>query len=43
MYGKFKGQPSMESVRDAKLAHLERMKKIYLPPRQSPCKLISNL
>ncbi|GFO03083.1 ubiquitin-conjugating enzyme e2 u [Plakobranchus ocellatus] len=36
MYGKFKSQPSMESVRDAKIAHLERMKRIYLAPRQSP-------
>ncbi|KAK3767132.1 hypothetical protein RRG08_018004 [Elysia crispata] len=36
MYGKFKSQPSMESVRDAKIANLERMKKIYFPPRQSP-------
>ncbi|XP_005108036.1 ubiquitin-conjugating enzyme E2 U [Aplysia californica] len=36
MYGKFKSKVSPENVREARLAQLKKMKKIYLAPRQSP-------
>ncbi|XP_067677719.1 ubiquitin-conjugating enzyme E2 U-like [Haliotis asinina] len=36
MYGRFGMRPSAEEEKAAKLNRLERMKKIYLPPRVSP-------
>ncbi|XP_076463029.1 ubiquitin-conjugating enzyme E2 U-like [Babylonia areolata] len=36
MFGRFKNKLSFSEERDAKLARLQRMKKIYLPPRHSP-------
>lgn len=36
MYGNFKSRPNAEDEKDAKLARLSKMKKIYLPPRMSP-------
>ncbi|KAL8604774.1 hypothetical protein ACOMHN_017733 [Nucella lapillus] len=36
MFGRFKNKLTFSEERDAKLARLQRMKKIYLPPRHSP-------
>lgn len=36
MFGRFKNKLSFNEEREAKLARLQRMKKIYLPPRHSP-------
>jgi len=36
MYGRFKGKQSVQSVKEAKLEQLRKMKKIYFAPRQSP-------
>ncbi|XP_059166048.1 ubiquitin-conjugating enzyme E2 U-like [Physella acuta] len=36
MYGVFKHKPSNETLKAAKLAQLEKMKRLYLPPRQTP-------
>lgn len=38
MYGNFKMKADVEEEKAAKLAKLNRMKKIYLPPRLSPSK-----
>ena len=38
MFGRFKNKLSFSEEREAKLARLQRMKKIYLPPRHSPSK-----
>ena len=38
MFGRFKNKMSFNEEREAKLARLQRMKKIYLPPRHSPSK-----
>ena len=40
MYGRFKSQPTEQDEKAAKLARLSKMKKIYLPPRISPSKLL---
>ncbi|ESO86643.1 hypothetical protein LOTGIDRAFT_235267 [Lottia gigantea] len=36
MYGKFDSKPTVQDEKEAKLARLQKMKKIYLPPRVSP-------
>jgi len=36
MYGRFRTKPSEEEEKAVKLARLNKMKKIYLPPRISP-------
>ncbi|XP_052274359.1 ubiquitin-conjugating enzyme E2 U-like isoform X2 [Dreissena polymorpha] len=36
MYGRFRNKPSMEEEKAIKMARLNKMKKIYLPPRISP-------
>lgn len=36
MYGRFRIKPSVEEEKAVKLARLNKMKKIYLPPRISP-------
>lgn len=43
MYGNFKMKADVEEEKAAKLAKLNRMKKIYLPPRLSPSKFTFNL
>lgn len=40
MYGNFKMKADVEEEKAAKLAKLNRMKKIYLPPRLSPSKFM---
>jgi hypothetical protein len=40
MYGRFLTKPSEEEEKAVKLARLNKMKKIYLPPRISPSKYI---
>ncbi|XP_053395875.1 ubiquitin-conjugating enzyme E2 U-like isoform X2 [Mercenaria mercenaria] len=39
MYGRFQAKPSEEEEKAMKLARLNKMKKIYLPPRISPTSL----
>lgn len=41
MYGRFRNKPSPDEDRAMKLAKLNKMKKIYLPPRISPSKNIT--
>ncbi|WAR23263.1 UBE2U-like protein [Mya arenaria] len=41
MYGRFRTKPSEEEERAVKLARLNKMKKIYLPPRMSPTNIHS--
>ena len=41
MYGRFKSQPIEQDEKAAKLARLSKMKKIYLPPRISPSKMLT--
>ncbi|KAK6180050.1 hypothetical protein SNE40_012269 [Patella caerulea] len=36
MYGKFTSKPTFDEEKEAKIARLQKMKKIYLPPRVSP-------
>jgi hypothetical protein len=36
MYGRFRSKPSEEEEKAVKMARLNKMKKIYLPPRISP-------
>lgn len=40
MYGRFRSKPSAEEDRAMKMAKLNKMKKIYLPPRISPSKVM---
>ncbi|CAL1540840.1 unnamed protein product [Lymnaea stagnalis] len=35
MYGVFKNKPSLDTIKAAKLAKLEKMKQIYLPPQRT--------
>ncbi|KAH9508998.1 Ubiquitin-conjugating enzyme E2 U [Bulinus truncatus] len=39
VYGVFKNKPTVEDIKAAKLAQMNKMKEMYLPPRQSPVPL----